>query len=52
MFFLVKVKKEEDLTQEPQEYCMTVHLFGAGSSPGNAQPKTVKKSLVQELPKY
>ena len=23
-----------DLTQEPQEYCMTVHLFGAGSCPG------------------
>ena len=46
MFFQVKVKKEDqnffrflwwpngDLTQEPQEYCMTVHLFGAGSSPG------------------
>ena len=46
MFFPVKVKKEDqnffrflwwpggDLTQEPQEYCMTVHLFGAGSSPG------------------
>ena len=46
MFFQVKVKKEDqnffrflwwsngDLTQEPQEHCMTVHLFGAGSSPG------------------
>ena len=46
MFFQVKVKKENqnffrflwwsngDLTQEPQEHCMTVHLFGAGSSPG------------------
>ena len=46
MFFQVKVKTEDqnffrflwwpdgDLTQEPQEYCMTVHLFGAGSSPG------------------
>ena len=46
MFFQVKVKKEDqnffrflwwpngDLSQEPQEYCMTVHLFGAGSSPG------------------
>ena len=46
MFFQVKVPKEDqnfirflwwpngDLTQEPQEYCMTVHLFGAGSSPG------------------
>ena len=21
-------------TQEPQEHCTTVHLFGAGSSPG------------------
>ena len=43
MFFQVKVKKEDqnflrflwwsngDLTQEPQEHCMTVHLFGAGS---------------------
>ena len=46
MFFQVKVKKEDqnffrflwwsngDLTQEPQEHCMTVPLFGAGSSPG------------------
>ena len=46
MFFQVKVPREDqnflrflwwpngDLTQEPQEYCMTVHLFGAGSSPG------------------
>ena len=46
MFFQVKVKKEDqnffrflwwpdgNLTQEPQEYCMIVHLFGAGSSPG------------------
>ena len=46
MLFQVKVKKEDqdffrflwwpggDLTQEPHEYCMTVHLFGAGSSPG------------------
>ena len=46
MFFQVKVMKEDqdylrflwwpngDLTQEPQEYCMTAHLFGAGSSPG------------------
>ena len=45
MFFQVKVKKEHqnfcrflwwpngDLSQEPQEYSMTVHLFGAGSSP-------------------
>ena len=45
MFFQVKVKKEDqdffrflwwpdgDLTQEPHEYCMTVHLFGAASSP-------------------
>ena len=45
MFFQVKVKKEHqnffrflwwpngDLSQELQEYCMTVHLFGAGSSP-------------------
>ncbi|XP_067026399.1 uncharacterized protein [Acropora muricata] len=46
MFFKVKVKKEDqnffrflwwsngDLIQEPQEHCMTVHLFGACSSPG------------------
>ena len=46
MFFHVKVKKEDqnffrflwwpngDLTQEPQQHCLTVHLFGAGSSPG------------------
>ena len=46
MFCQVKVPKEdqnflrflwwpnEDLTQEPQEFCMTVHLFGAGSPPG------------------
>ena len=46
MFSQVKVKKENqnffrfiwwsngDLTQEPQEHCMEVHLFGAGSSPG------------------
>ena len=46
MFFQVKVKKKDqdflrflwwpdgELSQEPQEYCMTVHLFGAGSSPG------------------
>jgi len=46
MFFQVKVKEKDqncfcflwwqngDLSQEPQEYCMTVHLFGAGSSPG------------------
>ena len=48
MFFQVKVKKEDqnffrflwwpngDLTREPQEYCMTVHLFGAGSPPGRS----------------
>ena len=46
MLFQVKVKKEDQnffrflwwsnghLTQEPQEHCMTVRLFGAGSSPG------------------
>ena len=46
IFFLVKVPKGDqnflrflwwpngDLTQEPQEYCMTVHLFGTCSSPG------------------
>ena len=46
MFSQVKVPREDQnflrflwwpngaLTQEPQEYCMTVHLFGAGSSPG------------------
>ncbi|XP_068704372.1 uncharacterized protein [Montipora capricornis] len=46
MFFQVKGKKEDqnsfrflwwsngDLSEEPQEHCMTVHLFGAGSSPG------------------
>ena len=46
MFFQVTVKKENQnffrfmwrsnghLTQEPQENCMTVHLFDAGSSPG------------------
>ena len=46
MFFQFEVKKEHqnffrllwwpngDLSQEPREYCMTVHLFGAGSSPG------------------
>ena len=46
MFYQVKVKEEDqdflrflwwpsgELTTEPQEYCMTVHLLGAGSSPG------------------
>ena len=46
MFFQFNVPKEDqnflcflrwlngDLTQKPQEYCMTVHPFGAGSSPG------------------
>ena len=45
IFLQVKVKEDQnfvcllwwsngDLTQEPQEHCMTVHLFGAGSSPG------------------
>ena len=24
----------EDLTQDPREYCVTLHLFGAGSTPG------------------
>ena len=46
MFYQVKVKEEDqdflrflwwtngDLAVEPEEYCMTVHLFGGGSSPG------------------
>ena len=46
MFYQVKVKKADQdflrflwwpngiLTKEPEEYCMTVHLFGGGSSPG------------------
>ena len=46
MFFQVKIKKEDQnflcffcwpeggLTQEPQEYCITVHLFETGLSPG------------------
>ena len=45
MFFQVKVKKADqdflrflwwpnrDLTKESEEYCMTVHPFGGGSSP-------------------
>ena len=45
MFFQVRVRKEGqdllrflwwpngNLENEPEEYCMTVHLFGAGSSP-------------------
>ena len=46
MFYQVKVKEEDqnflrflwwpdgDFTAEPEEYCITVHLFGAASSPG------------------
>ena len=46
MFFQVEVPKEDqnflrsllwpngDITHEPQEHCITVHLFGAGSSLG------------------
>ncbi|XP_028403950.1 uncharacterized protein LOC114526541 [Dendronephthya gigantea] len=45
MFYQVKVREEDqdflrflwwpsgNLTMEPEEYCMTVHLFGAASSP-------------------
>ena len=45
MFFQVRVRKEGqdllrflwwpdgNLENEPEEYCMTVHFFGAGSSP-------------------
>ena len=48
MFFQVKVREEDqsllrflwwqdgDIEKEPEEYCMTVHLFGAGSSPACA----------------
>ena len=48
MFHQVRVNKEDrdllrflwwengDTTKEPKEYCMTVHLFGATSSPGCA----------------
>ena len=48
MFHQVRVNKEDhdllrflwwengDTTKEPKEYCMTVHLFGAMSSPGCA----------------
>ena len=48
MFYQVKVTEPDqdylrflwwpsgDLTREPTDYCMTVHLFGAGSSPGCA----------------
>ena len=46
MFYQVKVQEVDqdflrflwwsngDLSKEPEEYCMTVHLFGGGSSPG------------------
>ena len=46
MFYQVKAKKADQdvlrflwwpngiLTKEPEEYCMTGHLFGGGSSPG------------------
>ena len=46
MFYQVRVKEEDqdflrflwwpkgDMAMEPEEYCLTVHLFGAGSSPG------------------
>jgi len=48
MFFQVRVKKEDqsllrflwwpdgNIEREPEEYCMTVHLFGATSSPACA----------------
>ena len=48
MFFQVKLRKENqsflkfllrpdgDMEKEIAEYCMTVHLFGAGSSPACA----------------
>ena len=48
MFFQVRVRKEDqsflrflwwpngDLEQKTEEYCMTVHLFGAASSPACA----------------
>ena len=48
MFFQVKVRKEDqnllrflwwtdgNMENKPKEYCMTVHLFGAGSSPACA----------------
>ncbi|KAK3749896.1 hypothetical protein QZH41_005809 [Actinostola sp. cb2023] len=34
MFYQVKVTENGDTSTEPQEYRMTVHLFGAASSPG------------------
>ena len=63
MFFQVKVKKEDqnffhflwcpdgDLTQEPQEYCMTVHLVETGSSPecSNFAPKRTAKDGEEEF---
>ena len=65
MFFQVKVKKEDqDLFRflwwpdEPHEYCMKVHLFGAGSSPGYSNfalkctAEDGEKKFVQELPKH
>jgi hypothetical protein len=48
MFFQVRVRKEDqnllrflwwpdgNMESKPEEYCMTVHLFGAGASPGCA----------------
>lgn len=63
MFFQVKEKKEDQnffcflwwsdgyFTQKPQEYCMAVHLFGVGSSPGcsNFALKRTAKDCEREF---
>ena len=64
MFHQVKVKEEYrdwsrflwwedgDLTKEPKEYRMTVHLFGATSSPGCANftlPKCTANDFEEEF---